>query len=195
MSTIKLKRNLAMQDGADPKTQAPLLNELWEELLKEQGTCWGKVISDSMRPLVQRGDRVLVEKAFPDKVRFGDIAVFRRNGQLIIHRVLGKREFIGKHHFLEKGDAILHTSLVPANNIIGRVSVIKNSDRTIRTLSGSGRICQLTLACISYTSLWLWRVLEYCLTRGERAAYNHRWETAYHRFFSLLRRIVVRSLR
>jgi signal peptidase I len=150
-----------------------LLNDLWEELLIKHGTCWARVVSDSMYPTIWRDAHVLVERARPDKVRFGDIIVFRRNGSLTIHRVIGKRKFGGECHFLEKGDANLQSSLVPATDIIGRVTIIRNAGKSLPTISGSGRLFQLTLACISYTSLQLRTVLKYCLTWGGHTFYKH----------------------
>lgn len=197
MATADLNRDsvrLFLQDGAGAKVPAPVLSELWEELLIERETCWGRVVSDSMYPMIKRGDQVLVQRALLDKVRFGDIVVFRKNGELTTHRVLGKREISGECHFLEKGDASLQSSLVPAKNIIGRVSIIRNSGKTVQTISGSGHILQLILALASYASLWMWAALEYCLTHGGRTTYNHRYAAAYNRFFSLLRRIMVRPL-
>lgn len=179
------------KESACFKLPAPVLNELWEELLIQHTTCWARVVSNSMYPLIERGDQVLVERAILHKVHFGDIAVFRRNGTLMTHRVLRKCKFNGEYHFLEKGDATLQSSLVPAKNIIGWVIAIRNSGKTILTMSGSGRRLQLTLACISYASLHLWVMLEYCLTLGRRVTYQPRGGAAFNRFHSLLYRITL----
>ncbi len=171
---------------------ALVLNELWVELLTEQERCWGRVISNSMYPTIRQADEVLVDRTRSDKVRFGDIVVFRRNGMLMTHRALGKHEFRGKCYFLEKGDANLGSSLVPAKKVIGRVTIIRNSSGTLQTISGTGRLLQLILACISYTSFHLWAVLEYCLTRGRRITSKPRYGAAYNRFFSYLYRVTLR---
>jgi len=44
------------------KVPTPVLDELWEGLLTKHERCWGRVVSTSMFPLIDRGDRVLVEK-------------------------------------------------------------------------------------------------------------------------------------
>ncbi|GEM_PF-2904854 len=168
-----------------------LLGEMWEELLTKYGTCWGTVISNSMHPMIRLGDQVLVERVRPGTARFGDIVVFRRNGMLIVHRMLGKRASGGKFCFLEKGDASLQAGVVPSEDIIGRVIVIRNSHQAIQTAHGSGRLLQLTLACISYFSLRQWISLEYCLALGRNVAFKNRGEAAYNRFYSVLRRITL----
>ncbi len=169
-----------------------VLNDLWEQLLIKHGRCWARVVSDSMYPTIRRGNRVLVEMASPDQVRFGDIVVFRRNGTLTVHRIIAKRKVIGECHFLEKGDASLQSSLVAAEDILGRVTSIRNSGKPLPTISGYGRLLQLALACISYTSLQVHAPLKYCLTRGRRTSQKHRYGPVYNRFFHLLYRIVLR---
>jgi signal peptidase I len=179
------------KESACFKFPAPILNELWEELLIQHKICWARVISNSMYPLIQRDDQVLVERANLHKVHFGDIAVFRRNGTLMTHRVLRKHKFNGEYHFLEKGDATLQSGLVSAKNIIGWVIAIKSPGKTILTMSGSGRWLQLALACISYASLQLWVLLKYCMTLGRCITNQPRGGAAFNRFLSLFYRITL----
>jgi signal peptidase I len=168
-----------------------VLNDLWEELVIKHGTCWAKVVSNSMYPMIRRDDQVLVERIYSESVRFGDIVVFRKDGRLTVHRVIGKREVGGEYHFLEKGDANLQSSLVPAKEIVGRVTIIKNKGKTLPVISGSGRLLQLTLACISYTSLQLRAMLKYRLVWGRHTSHKHRYYVVYKRFFFLLYRIAL----
>ena len=179
-------------DNTVSGVQPLALVELWEELLVKEGTCWGKVISDSMLPVIGQGDQVLVERALSNNIRFGDIIVFRKNGQLVVHRVLAKRKLNGECHILEKGDAMFQSNLIPAQDILGRVTVVSRHGKSLRTVSGSGRILQLLLACISYTSLWLRVVLESCLAIGRRARKGHGYSVTYNNAFSWLRRVMLR---
>jgi signal peptidase I len=165
-----------------------LLNNLWEESLNKLGACWAKVVSDSMDPVIKQGDQVLVEVIRPERVRFGDIVVFKSNRVLIIHRVIGKRKVRKECHFIEKGDANLKSSIIPAKDIVGRITIIKNATKTVSTTSRSGRLLQLMLACISYISLRLYIILRYCLRRG-RSSHLH-YGAVYNKFFHLLRRIL-----
>lgn len=65
-------------------------NELWVQLCAARGTCWLPVLTDSMMPLLQPGDQVQVSRIVAEEIRFGDIVVFRRGDDLIVHRVLKK---------------------------------------------------------------------------------------------------------
>ena len=94
---------------------------IWRDLLAKNGACQGKVVSDSMRPLMRTNDHVLVQSIQPGEERFGDIVVFERDGQLIIHRVIGRRLIGEQSYIIEKGDASLHSSLIPSYSILGRV--------------------------------------------------------------------------
>jgi signal peptidase I len=140
----------------DAKVSSLVLNEMWETLLAKRGQSWAKVVSDSMYPMIRAGNEVLVEKVTADNINFGDIIVFRRKDDLVVHRVIAKRERLGQPHILEKGDASSQASLVPTKEIIGRVITIKNGRKTIATTNRSGRLIQLALASISYLSGHLW---------------------------------------
>ena len=175
-----------------PEITTSALNDLWEALVTKNGTCWAKVVSRSMYPTIKIGDQVLVEKVRPDEVRFGDIIVFRQNRRLVIHRVIGKSEHGGQFHFLEKGDANLQSSLVSAEDIIGKVIIIRSQARTLNTTSGVGRLLQLILACISYSSVYLRRIFKGRFVREKPVFY---YSTMYNDFFLLLQRITLRLFR
>ena len=183
-----------MQDYASLKVPTTILNELWEQLLIKNGECWGRVISNSMHPLINIGDQVLVEKTAINDIRLADIIVFKRNGKFTIHRVLGKHDFGEERYFLEKGDATHLASLIPEKSVIGRVSVIKKTQRTIHTISGGGRFLQLLFTYISYTSMKFWLIIEFCLTRGRRTTCQSRYPELYNKFFSLFNRLILLHL-
>ncbi len=179
----------------DPGQTFHILGKLWEELLLKHGACWGKVASDSMYPLIGKGDQILVERSTWKQVRFADIIVFRRNEQLVTHRVLGKRKFNNERYFLEKGDAILESSLIPEGTLVGRVAAIKNSQRLIHPISGLGRLLQLALAGTSYSSLRLATVMHFCLGWRKNTANRNHYGAVYNSFFSMVRRATIRLLR
>jgi hypothetical protein len=114
---------------------------------------------------------------------------------LVTHRVLGKRRQKDRYYFLEKGDALLQASLIPADRIIGRVNAVKRQARPSSTVSFAGRILQLMLASISYISLRVWIVLEYSLTLGRRYSLGYRFKETYNKCFTILRNILVGILK
>lgn len=131
-----------------------LLAELRQELFLKTGKQWARVISGSMSPLIRANDRVLIERLEPEYVRFGDVILFRSSDQGVIHRVVGKQRHLGKLAFLEKGDLNPSLGSIPAEHVLGRVSVVQRNGYTLSLLSGRGRVVQLGLACCSMAS-WI----------------------------------------
>jgi signal peptidase I len=144
-----------------------------------------------MYPTIRRDDQVLVERTCSDNLRFGDIIVFKKYERLIVHRVIGKRKVEGEYYFREKGDASLQSSLVPPKEIIGRVVNIRQQDKTILVISGTGRLLQLIMACISNASLWLSMTLKNHLVWKRHISRKHRYNVAYMRTIFLLYRITL----
>jgi signal peptidase I len=130
------------------------VDELQEELFTKSNRQWARVVSGSMAPLMQADDMVLLERVAPDHVRVGDVILFRRGKERVIHRVVGRRRRGGGLIFFERGD--LHSDLgtVRASEVFGRVSAVQKSGVTVDLISGWGRIVQLGLAC---TSVGVWR--------------------------------------
>ena len=140
--------------STEEATASPeLLNELWEELFLKTGKLWGRTSSGSMRPLIPANNRVLVERIGPDQIRFGDIAMFRSEKRLVIHRVLGKRHEQGRLAFLQKGDYNAEASFIPATAILGRVRAVERNDTEVCLVSGRWRAIQIALACYSLVTL------------------------------------------
>lgn len=84
------------------------------------------VKSESMEPVLNVGDVILIEPARPEDIRVGDVVVFRNPwyGNLVVHRVVHKTE----DGIYTKGDAnsgLDPWSPVPYENIVGRWTGIK----------------------------------------------------------------------
>jgi signal peptidase I len=139
-------------------TPACLLNDMWAELLSDKDALWATVVSGSMRPMIEKGDRVFVEKATSADIRFGDIIVFRKSDDLAVHRCIGRRNIEGRPHLLEKGDANQASTLVAPESLLGRVRCVSGRDRTVRVQTGRGRMAQIVLGCQSYAFLRLGRL-------------------------------------
>jgi signal peptidase I len=123
-----------------------IANELWTELCVTKGACWLPVLTDSMAPLIRPGDRVKVSRVAPGEVRFGDIVVFKRNNDLIVHRVFKRRHTPEGVYFSEKGDAGCVYGLVNGENIIGRVTGLKKGTRTFDFEPSPGRMANLIIS-------------------------------------------------
>lgn len=121
--------------------QNKLLYELGEEYIREKGRLWLNVISPSMEPLIQIGDRLLVRHVKPEEISLGDVIIFKGNKNLFItHRVICKRRRNGELRFLEKGDRNEIATWIHKDSIIGKVKAIKRNDRIIGRLDNNKRI-------------------------------------------------------
>lgn len=124
----------------DPLNIPPALAaviEMWEEAGKQH---WIPIAGESMLPLLQPGDQVLVSHGHAD-VRPGDIIVVWHSGRLLIHRLV-RISGNGKHRtFVTKGDNTLRfDSPVSAEEIIGKAIAIKRQGRQIFLRTKTGRI-------------------------------------------------------
>ncbi len=87
-----------------------------------------QVISDSMWPLLRRGDAVIAEPIEPTALRRGDIAVIRRGAELITHRLIAT----DSGGWYLRGDAAIWVDeVVTAQAIVGRVRAIERATQPI----------------------------------------------------------------
>lgn len=81
----------------------------------------------SMAPFLEEGDRVEVVRAAPGDLRAGDLIVFLRSGELVVHRFLAARG----GRFLEKGDGQGRGNWAPWPDALGRVVVLWKADERL----------------------------------------------------------------
>ncbi len=79
------------------------------------------VTTGSMAPAIAAGARV--EVAGQRRYRRGDVVVFANSaGDLVVHRLLGRRRVRGSVHLVTRGDAAPRADgLVPPERVVGRV--------------------------------------------------------------------------
>ena len=92
---------------------------------EENGLLLFKTRGVSMYPTILTGDTLLVKKTEGKALKKGDVAVYKRNGLLIAHRVIGQSNGV----YLTRGDMYMFgKERVSAENIIGRALLIKRSE-------------------------------------------------------------------
>lgn len=89
--------------GALPGEKVRLIRELQKELFKKEGEGWFRIVSGSMRPLIDIGDRILAKRVGLSEVKARDIVVFSNNDVLVTHRVLKIFEKDGRILRLDHG--------------------------------------------------------------------------------------------
>jgi signal peptidase I len=114
-----------------------IAQDLVKESLSSQGFARLRVISDSMVPLMDIDDIVLVEHApLRDYIR-GDIVVIFRNDEFITHRLVRLR----REQWYTKGDRFrfLDEPISP-DEVVGKVIVIEQRDSQIDLNRRSWRV-------------------------------------------------------
>lgn len=86
------------------------------------------VKGNSMLPFLAQGDRVTVCPVRPEELSMGDVLLFRQNGQLIVHRLVGKKRIGAAYLYCQKGDNLSGWSWISGEDIIGRVTSFGHSD-------------------------------------------------------------------
>jgi signal peptidase I len=186
-------RSETMSATARPSPQ--ILSELWLDAVSVRGAAWACVTSTSMSPLIKEGDHVLIERVSPGHIRFGDIVVFKVAGSLAVHRALGKRHVNGIAYLREKGDAVLLSTLVPEEDVVGRVRCIRGRGGLKNLTSARGRALQMVIAAQSLAFLVVWRALAFSLARLGQASRIRRCAAIFARFSHLLQSTAVRLAR
>jgi signal peptidase I len=86
------------------------------------------VTSDSMRPLLRAGDRVVVQPIDPQALQPGDVIVVERGDEWITHRLVT----VDEHGWHTHGDNTRYgDEAASAAQIVGRVSAIERNNQTI----------------------------------------------------------------
>jgi hypothetical protein len=87
------------------------------------------IVGNSMFPLLQEGDQVLVVHGSAD-ARRGDIIVFRQGETTIAHRMLYSRKSVAGLVFIAKGDNVPQADPpVSVSAIVGRVVALRRGNR------------------------------------------------------------------
>jgi signal peptidase I len=83
-----------------------------------------------MAPLLEIGDKVLVQKVTTENIRRGDIIMYKKLNKLLTHRVIDILNNDGSA-FLQKGDNDLAAEKVNKAEFLGKVTAVKKDDRII----------------------------------------------------------------
>lgn len=103
-----------------------VISELWSETAEKSVV---KVSGISMQPLLLNGESIVVDHTVKD-LRSGDIGVFDKDGVMIVHRVLFKKEIGEEITYRTKGDWMFYMDpTVPASNVIGKVASLSRKGK------------------------------------------------------------------
>jgi signal peptidase I len=105
--------------------------ELAGEVLRSSGSLRLRVTGRSMLPAIWPGDTLEIERATPDAISEGDIAMFTTEHRFVAHRVVAKDCASGISKLQTQGDTVSRPdSPVAASSLIGKVSsIVRNGKR------------------------------------------------------------------
>ena len=115
------------------------LKEFLQAVLAKGASFRFKARGFSMHPFIQDGEVVTISPLPEGRLRLGDIVAFchPETGRLIVHRILKKKA----QGFLLRGDNCPEVDgMVPAVNILGRVTEVEGRSRIMRLGWGPERL-------------------------------------------------------
>jgi hypothetical protein len=125
--------------------------ELATESLRLSGILRLKVSGWSMLPTIWPGDTLVISRLDDRELFSGEIALYRREGRLIVHRVLSKSTG-SIHQVLTRGDAMLQRDHpVSDKDLLGKVDFILRNGRKIEP-SRNLRLTQCAVAGLAQRS-------------------------------------------
>ena len=142
---------------------------LAQEVVHNFGEVRLSVFGTSMVPSVLPGDQVLIQRATPEEILPGEIAVFLRSGRLFVHRVVDRRVMAAAPKaeetlcLITRGDRQRNCDPpVQSSELLGRVVTIERDRReikvspnrstrlTARVLQRSDKVTSLYLRLAAY---------------------------------------------
>jgi signal peptidase I len=103
----------------------PLTAELLDEALRRTGSAIIAVSGTSMHPTLQFGWRIYLRPARGDDLRVGEIAVFRGDRHLVVHRLVWKEGAGAAMRLVFRGDYNRVRERVDSSAVIARVVAVE----------------------------------------------------------------------
>jgi signal peptidase I len=138
-------------------------------------------VGKSMFPFLTGRDRIFISRCEQDKLRRGDLILFRRNNEeniYVAHRLMRKIKNAHGYTLVTKGDAHLnYDKPINSDLLIGKITKIKTPYASIYLEGTAGRIINVSMFLISLTriigfGLWFFKrikILSYrCMTVTKR---------------------------
>jgi signal peptidase I len=103
----------------------PVTAELLAEGLRRTGSAIIAVNGTSMHPTLQMGWRIYLRPATGDEIKPGDVAVFRTEHHLTVHRLVWIEQGAGGTTLVFRGDYNRARERVPPSAVLARVAAIE----------------------------------------------------------------------
>lgn len=151
----------------DIKLDTKLIGELVGEGVAGGGRIRLEVATDSMRPLINPKDKIVVRGGGIDDLTRGDILLFLRDGNLLAHRLLFKQKGGDEIGLVTKADnAFIADEPISCRQLLGRIITIEKGSRTINLEARRWKILNRLLGELSLlewsafkVARWLKRII------------------------------------
>ena len=98
-----------------------------------------RVFGTSMAPSILPGDLISVERAGLGEISPGDVVLFTRKRDLVVHRVVAKTTTFRQSYLVARGDRLKENDPpVPSSDLLGRVHLIERGRRRFQPATGLG---------------------------------------------------------
>lgn len=114
------------------------MEELFEDILKQNLNLRLKVTGRSMRPFIMSGETVILRKIPARALQCGDIIYYTNtSGTPVLHRITDKKTLPnGKLSFITKGDALLHKDIpVSEKHVLAKALYVEKAVPLLGTMT------------------------------------------------------------
>jgi hypothetical protein len=117
-----------------------LLADLLSQAMREGQLPFLTVVSNSMSPLIRRGDQIQIAPAAAERLQPGDIIVYKGPANLITHRYWGLLSENGQTRLITRGDRPQHFDKpFDAISLVGRVIGRRRKKQFLDFARGKGK--------------------------------------------------------
>ncbi len=136
---------------------APILASLLRGSLERGETPRLEISSNSMSPLLRRGDKILLETITPEQLKSGDIITLVWPESLVTHRYWAREGEPPAQRLWTRGDRpLVFDKPWPPEALIGRVNGRSRNGRTLSLTNGIGRRLNHHLAWLADLEFRWW---------------------------------------
>ena len=119
-----------------------------------------RVARESMRPFLRPGDWIVAGRAVEGSLWIGDLVLFARGSDLVVHRYLGRVRRGGRVLLQTKGDGrFFFDSPWPASMLVGRVLAVHRGKRLLRLRGRPWRTFNYVIGVLSILEGFFFRAV------------------------------------
>jgi Predicted transcriptional regulator len=146
--------------AANPRWIHSVKCELAEEVLRTWGTLRLQVNGWSMLPSIWPGDTLLIESVDHHGISAGDIVLFQRLGQMVVHRVVEKAERTELPYILTRGDSMPQMDPpVPNLGLLGKVQYVVRNGRRLTPARSLNFLERIIAGMVQRWNIAAWAVI------------------------------------